>query len=291
MNKEEFTALAHAAVQQWNCEPDGDIFFTHSSLLWPVKHVDEKLLLKIAKPDDDEAYAADMLRYYNGHGAVKLIKSSDTVQLLEKLESDPAKLTLQQMVMAGQADAATHIICDVIGQLHAVPPPADPLRNLIPFRQRSDDMRKHVNEGRVKPTERPFFQLAYDLCDELIAETRDTQRPLHGDIHHGNIMNSSRGWLAIDPKGILGPRVYEYANSLCNPDTATEIIAEPAHMERQASLMAERAGLDKKLLLQFAFLHAMQGAAWSLDDPYQRHWLACAKTSAALAGLSVASCE
>lgn len=283
MDKEKFTSQAHEFLQQWQCQPDGEIFFTHSSLLWPVTASGEKLMLKIARPDDDEAHAADMLRYYNGHGAVRLIRNDGSVQLLERLEASSGQQTLEQMVSAGQADAATHIICDVIGQLHAVPPSQEPLKNLIPFRHRSDEMRQHVDEGRVQASDRPLFQFAYDLCDELIAETIDTQQPLHGDIHHGNIIHSSRGWLAIDPKGILGPRIYEYANTLFNPVTTPAIVSDVKHMERQASIIAESGGFDKKLLLQFAFLHAMQCAAWSQDRSFQEHCFACARTATALA--------
>ncbi len=29
-------------------------------------------------------------------------------------------------------------------------------------------------------------------------------RGLHGDLHHENIMFSSRGWLVIDPVGLVG---------------------------------------------------------------------------------------
>lgn len=287
MDKEAFTKFAHDTVQHWDCAPDGGIFFTHSSLLWPVTAGGEKLMLKIARPDDDEAHAADMLRYYNGHGAVKVVKSNGSIQLLERLETDANRPTLEQMVIAGQADVATHIICDVIGQLHAAPPPPQPLENLIPFRTRSNEMRQHVDKGRVKADVRPLFQFAYDLCDKLIAETQDTQRPLHGDIHHGNILHSHRGWLAIDPKGIMGPRVYEYANTLFNPVSTTAITADPAHMDRQAGIIAERAELDKKLLLQFAFLHSLQCAAWSQDADFQAHCFACARTSAMLAGIVV----
>jgi streptomycin 6-kinase len=288
MDKEKFTKLAHEAVQQWQCLPDGGIFFTHSSLLWPVAMAEKKLMLKIAKPDDDEAHAADILRYYNGHSAVRLVRNNGSIQLLERLQADPDQPTLRQMVMGGQADAATHIICDVIEQLHSVPLPKEPLKNLIPFRQMSDEIRQHVDEGRVKPLDRPLFQLACELCDELIAETRDTYRVLHGDIHHENILYSSRGWLAIDPKGIFGPRIYEYANTLFNPFPATHVAANPKHMDRQAGIIVERARLDKKLLLKFVFLHSMQVAAWSSHPPFQEHCFACARTAAVLAEINPA---
>jgi len=289
MDKEKYTADARAFAQQWLCQPDGDIFFTHSSLLWPVTAAGEKLILKIANPDDDEAHAAELLRQYDGRGIVRLIKSHGSIQLLERISDGTGKPTLEQMALTGQADAVTQIICDTVAKLHAAAAPESPLKNLIPFRNRSNTMRKHVNEGRVKPEDRAPFKVAYDLCDELIAETLETQRPLHGDIHHGNILYSDeRGWVAIDPKGIMGPRVYEYANSLCNPFAASDLVTQPTHMERQASIMSERAGLDKKLLLQFAFLHAMQCAAWSLFEPGQKHWMACGATAAKLADIRLA---
>ena len=289
IDRKKFLSEAHEFMARWNCLPDGKVFYTHSSLLWPVTASGEKLMLKIANPDDDEAHAADMLRYYNGHGTVRLVKNHVHIQLLERICDDTDKPTLEQMAVTGKADAATRIICDVIGQLHAVPLPEKPLNNLIPFRRRSDEMRERIDEGRVKPADLPMFQTAYDLCDELIAETLDQQRPLHGDIHHGNILfSAARGWLAIDPKGIMGPRVYEYANSLCNPFAATDIVVTPAHMERHASIMAEQAGLDKGLLLQFTFLHALQCAAWGAPGPWQSHCLACGRTAAHLAKIKLA---
>ena len=51
---------------------------------------------------------------------------------------------------------------------------------------------------------------------QLLADQQDV-RVLHGDIHHRNIRKSSRGWLSFDPKGVVGERAYECANTLCNP--------------------------------------------------------------------------
>jgi len=40
---------------------------------------------------------------------------------------------------------------------------------------------------------------------------------MHGDFHHYNVLSSDRGWLAIDPKGMLGPAAYEVGPLLMNP--------------------------------------------------------------------------
>ncbi len=82
---------------------------------------------------------------------------------------------------------------------------------------------------------------------ELLAESREID-VLHGDLHHGNILDiGPRGWLAIDPKRLLGDRGFEFANIFCNPDleTATEL----KRLSRQASVVAEAAVLDRTRLL------------------------------------------
>lgn len=41
---------------------------------------------------------------------------------------------------------------------------------------------------------------------------------LHGDIHHGNVLDGGeRGWRAIDPKGLLGERTFDFVNILLAP--------------------------------------------------------------------------
>ncbi|MBL8060681.1 MAG: hypothetical protein JNK63_08220 [Chthonomonas sp.] len=42
-------------------------------------------------------------------------------------------------------------------------------------------------------------------------------RPLHGDLHHFNLLRSGDEWLAIDPKGMLGDPAWECAAFLRNP--------------------------------------------------------------------------
>jgi streptomycin 6-kinase len=59
-----------------------------------------------------------------------------------------------------------------------------------------------------------------ETAQALLAEPRDIG-VLHGDLHHGNVLDFGvRGWLAIDPKGHLGERGFDFANIFSNPDLA-----------------------------------------------------------------------
>jgi streptomycin 6-kinase len=57
---------------------------------------------------------------------------------------------------------------------------------------------------------------------ELLSAPRDV-RVLHGDIHHGNVLDfGSLGWLAIDPKGLYGER-----GSITRTCSATPTLTAP----------------------------------------------------------------
>jgi streptomycin 6-kinase len=285
MAREEAILLAREFGAQRNCVLDGEIAFTGKSFVWPATNRNERLMLKITDRNDEEAEGAEMLRLYEGRGAVKLFERERNVQLMERAGSN-GQPELERMVLEGHDDKATGIICEVVAELHEAVKGKMPPATLIPFRERSYEMRKHLEEGRVRPEDRALFGKAGEICEELISETADSQMPLHGDIHHFNILPSQRGWLAIDPKGIWGPRIYEYANTLCNPYNHVGIVADAKRMDRQASIIAERAGVERPLLLRFTFLHGAQAAAWSIEEP--EYWLACARTAAELAGLEIA---
>lgn len=273
-----FWPEARRWMAEWRLVPDGAPILTQSSLLVPVRQGTEPLMLKLVDPEDDEAAAGGILGWFNGQGAVRLNASAGPVQLIERVIETGQGLAA--MVLAGQDDAASGVICDVVAKLHVARGTTPP--GLIPFRARSADMRRHLAEGRVPQADLPLFNLALTMADEMIAVSRADWMPLHGDIHHFNILHGNRGWLAIDPKGIFGPRAYDYANSLCNPYMHQNIVADPARMGRQAGIIAARAGLDRADLLRWTHIHAMQCAAWSLFEADKGYWLAAAQTALGL---------
>lgn len=73
---------------------------------------------------------------------------------------------------------------------------------------------------------------------------------LHGDLHHGNILDfGTRGWLAIDPKGLVGERGFDYANIFTNPDLAdpTKPVAiEPERFAQRVNIVSEIARIERQ---------------------------------------------
>ena len=103
------------------------------------------------------------------------------------------------------------------------------------------------------------------LTSEHLLQNPQDIKVLHGDIHHQNILDFGvSGWLAIDPKGILGERYFDYANIFCNPDAETA--TKSGRLERQARVVSAIAGLDYQRLLQWILAYAGLSAAWHFED-------------------------
>ena len=90
---------------------------------------------------------------------------------------------------------------------------------------------------------------------------------LHGDLHHDNILSSGDGWLAIDPKGVLGDPAWEVGPYLYNnlPDTAGEG-SWRATIRRRADQFAAELGLDRRRIYGCSKAYAALSCAWSLDE-------------------------
>jgi streptomycin 6-kinase len=238
----------------WKLTPDGEAFTTgHSgSLLLPVVRDGARAILKIAA-GEEETRGAAMMDWYAGYGAAKVFAHDGPALLLERLEG---QRDLSKMARSGQDDAATGIICSVVAGLHA-PRARVPPENLVPM------------QIWFRPLDPAALRYG-GILTKCAAAARDLLAhpqsvvPLHGDIHHGNILDGGeRGWLAIDPKGILGERGFDYANLFRNPDAS--IAAEPGRLRRRVEIVARAAELEPKRLMTWILAYAGLGAAWTME--------------------------
>ncbi|GAB2175369.1 aminoglycoside phosphotransferase family protein [Dongia sp. agr-C8] len=237
---------------RWNLIPDGAPIVTQTSRLLPVIRDGRRAMLKVAT-EDDERRGNAFMQWWNGDGAAAVIAAEGDALLMERLEDDAALAT---MARGGADDEASRIVCAVAAKLHAprsaAPPPAMPLALWFAALHQAAD-----REGGL-------FATAHAVARDLLADLRDVT-VLHGDIHHFNILRSpAGGWRAIDPKGVIGERAYDFANILCNPDPATA--EAPGRLSQQLSVIAAAAGLDRHRLLQWVLAHAGLSAAWSIED-------------------------
>ncbi len=212
-------------------------------------------MLKVALAQE-EREGAHLMAWYAGRGAARVIAHEGEALLLERAMG---ARSLTAMARSGQDDAASRILCQVVGELHASGDrPAAPKPALAPlpvwFRQLAPAASRH---GGV-------LLKSAAAARALLASPRE-EGILHGDIHHANVLDfGPRGWLGIDPKGLFGERGFDYGNLFCNPDLETA--AAPGRLARRVRVVAEAARLEPPRLLRWVLAYAGLSASWEIDD-------------------------
>ena len=239
-------------LSRWNLVEDGEPISTHSSRLLPVRQDGVPAMIKIAM-EAEEKFGGELMSWWDGQGAARVLAQEGDAILLERAEGIRS---LEKMACNGEDDEATRILCEAIARLHA--PREKPLPYLIPL----DEWFRGLEPAAAKYG--GILLRCAATARELLATPQDTV-VLHGDIHHGNILDfGARGWLAIDPKRLIGERGFDYANLFCNPDK--KIATMPGRLARRAEIICEISGLDRKRLLQWVLAWSGLSAAWWLGD-------------------------
>lgn len=256
----------------WDLSDPQPLAQTPTSHLYTVTWEGETVVLKLlTRYGWEERRGAAALRHYGGRGAVRLHRSEPDAQLLEYADGDE----LVALVERGDDEEATRVVAGVLAQLHGVTqePPRD---SLVPLRDWFRELFRKAQSDRAAGVESIYVRGA-DLAARLLADPRD-ERVLHGDVHHRNIRQSSRGWLAFDPKGILGERAYDCANTLCNPFRGQarhdELVHDETRLLANAAILADALEIDLPRVLEFTFAYSCLSASWSLaiDDDDAAQW-------------------
>jgi streptomycin 6-kinase len=240
------------ALADWRLSDPETLASTATRTVWTVRREDgtPAVLKLLHRGETEEARGAVYLHALAGQGAVQVYARTKTAILMEHCPGP----SLGDLARAGQDAQATEALCDVIQRLHAARPLPP---NLEPLSVRFAPLTVASLDGDLAAA----AQMARDLLTDAVPDVA-----LHGDLHHDNILDSSRGWLAIDPKGVFGDPAYEPANAFRNPEGLGERLFDPARIEGMAAHFSHRLGISRRRILGWAAAHCALSTRWSLQD-------------------------
>lgn len=235
----------------------------------------EEGVLKAGVPGAEFQCEVAALRIYDGRAAVRLL-DSDVARGIMVLERVRPGVPLEAVPDDAEA---TRIAAQVMQRLwrpvpagHTFPTNADWLRGFERLRR--------AFEGGAGPFPPRLVDMAEDLAGELLPTSAEPVL-LHGDLHHGNILSSEReGWLAIDPKGLVGEPAYEVGSLLRNP--TPHYLAWPGIdriMAQRVDILADACGFERRRVAGWGLAQAVLSAWWSYED-HEGGWepaIACAE--------------
>jgi streptomycin 6-kinase len=245
-------------MNDWTLEADGAPILTPMGRLLPVRRGDEPAMLKIAT-EPEEPLGWGLLDWWDGDGAARVLAIQGDGLLMERATG--TRTPVAEMARYGDDAAATAILCDAIAALHR-PRDKAPPHGLATLEDWFQDLWPATAKGLVPA-------VTAETARRLLEDQREV-RPLHGDMHHENVLDfGPRGWLAIDPKRLIGDRAFDYTTLFCDPDLSDRdppTAVRPEIFERRVEVVLARSGLERARLLDWIVAWCGLSAAWFLQD-------------------------
>ena len=261
---EDLPEIIKQYEQEWNLKVFPPYKLSYNYVVPAKTSEGEDVVIKISFPDNDEFEAEiEALKFYDEVAAIKVLKEDlkNGVVLLEK--ATPGQKARDITPETEQI----HIVSGVIKKLHK----PVPLIMFFPFKTISEwaeafDRYKEKYSLNSGPILKWMFDKAEGIFKEYLRDKKE-QVLLHGDLHSDNILSSQRGWLIIDPKGVIGEREFELGAFLRNPIYDYPRGSDYKRLETQRIIQfSEELGFDKQRLLDWAFACAVISLIWFLED-------------------------
>ena len=230
---------------------------TNTSHVYKVQHKSNVVVLKLYTQAgrEDEARGPIFLDLCSGNSAAKVFKYDDNACLLEFIDGD----VLIELVNQGKDEEATAIIGDVLKKIHQTKISND--TGLI-------DLKTYM---------RYLFKYAKGDCPDIVKRAAQVaeqylKKPaptclLHGDMHHENVMHHpERGWLALDPKGVIGNPAFDLANTLHNPIPHKNLYHNEARLLKQVEILSQKTDIKSQDILESAYIHGALSSCWTKSD-------------------------
>jgi streptomycin 6-kinase len=240
-------------------------FETATSMIAFGKRDDQPVVLKVVKQPGDEWHSGETMEAFQGSGVVRVYDYAPGVMLMERLVPGNS---LVEITADGRDEEATETIADVI-------------RRMIATELSSSALEQRKAWPAVEDWGKGFDRYLASRDDQIPISLIKTAQPvyarlcgsqhaprlLHGDLQHYNVLfDSDRGWLAIDPKGVIGEVEYEIGATLRNPIEQPELFLSPSVVKRRLKQFTSSLHLDYERALSWAFAQAVLSAIWQVED-------------------------
>lgn len=269
----ELPSLLAYAARKWELTLGAPMLLSYNYVTSAKRADGTDVVLKIGVPNREFISELSALRYFNGDGCARLLEADADkyMFLLERLDPGEMLASLQD------DELRTHIACDVMTHLWRPVPDGLPLIKLSDWFAGLENLRPKYAGGTG-----PFPQKIVERVEALLPGLFIESNPpvlIHGDFHHFNVLSSRRGWLAIDPKGVIGPPEYDCGPLLVNPIPDFPYLPDAIQQTgRRIAILSERLGFTRERIRDWGLCHAILSAWWDVSDenPVPDYSLACA---------------
>ncbi len=272
---EDLPPLVKQCQELWNLELENSSFDLSYNFVTAVRMDDGRpAILKVGYPHEELFTQMKLLTVLNGHCSAQLLHSSEALgaMLLERIQPG----TVLNVIQRKDDEEATRIAADLLRDFPR-PVPADFTFPTLAEWTESFERAKGLNDS---PLSLNIIEKAQSISREL-EQSKESVALLHGDLHHGNILfDHDRGWLSIDPQGVIGDPVFNAARFINDPRPGLIEMNDPQKIiARRLEILSSILQADKARLLGWAYVDCILSACWWVESGGQtaNYSLRCAE--------------
>ena len=193
------------------------------------------------------------LKAFEGYGAVQIIEHKKGELLLERAK--PGKSL--KSYFPSMDKEAIEITCIIMKRLHKAPYSKKSfphIRDWLKALDKEWDIpENHLNKARI-------------LRDKLLLSS-GADVLLHGDLHHGNILNGKEGWVVIDPKGVIGEEAFEVGAFIRNPmPRLLQFTGAKNIIKKRIEYFSKILDISESRISDWCFVQSVLAWIWALED-------------------------
>lgn len=219
----------------------------------------EDIVLKIGFPDEQFYREIEYLKLQKAGPIPRLLRVDEATPalLLERIEPAETLTTLAD-------EKAIEITAQLVKQLwkkvegtHAFKTSAYFYQDFLRLKDQLI-VKQLFSEKVILKAQQAYLALQEKPQDEVL---------LHGDLHQFNIIfDSQKGWLVIDPSGVVGEREYDLAAFLRNPPSFGLGQNLKQKLENRIYLFARELNLDPRRIYLWALFQTVLASFWAVED-------------------------
>jgi streptomycin 6-kinase len=259
---DDLPGLLEQAARRWDLVLGEPFLLSYNYVCAATRADGSPAVLKIGMPNRELSSEINTLRLYAGEGACRLLEADPEggMLLVERLR--PGTM----LVELPDDQKRTEIAAGVLGRIQRTAPPDQDFLSLRGWFDGLKSLRPRFSGG-TGPFPGRIVSQVEGLLAELFAEQAAPQVLLHGDFHHYNILASERGWLVIDPKGVVGAAEYDACPFLLNPLGPPPPEAQAIRQtQNRMAIFCERLGWDRQRLWRWALCFSLLTSWWDLAE-------------------------
>ena len=272
-----YPALVARCIEKWQLTPADliRIGLPINVLIYATGNSDQQYVVKIAPPHPEQLNERIALDHLNAEVMVNLIDFSvdDGAMLLDRVL--PGRMLREVIHDRDEIRRAISLLVSVPTEIEKTSSNMHWYEQLPRYQGWMNDAFEKYR-GEQPATEFVYFLKTAEVMFETIQRDCEGDFLLHGDLHHENMLfDASRGWVAIDPKGVIGPKLMECGRFLHNfmedeldaiEDLSdAEIVDLVSILSKRYALASEVLGVPIGELAKATFVDITLSACWSFN--------------------------